>query len=265
MEMNEFKPRLIIEDRENIRWLTISNPNRRNALTRDILADLATALKPQSIKDKSINVVVLTGDEEGNCFSSGFNILDIDEVEKAKGLDPISAPAQSIEKCPVPVIAAINGLVMGGAFEIAMACDFRIADSEARLGMPPAKIGLVYSGEGLLRFIRQIPLSVVKRMFLLGETLTAEFAKENGIVDEIVPSEDLNARTMKWAEMVANNAPMAVEGMLEILRMFVQRVPVNEQEQALIADWREKTIASADLKEGLLAFKEKRAPDFTGR
>ncbi len=265
MEMNEFTPRLIIEDRERVRWLTISNPNRRNALTRNILADLSTALDAQAIKANDINVVVLTGDEEGNCFSSGFNILDIDEVEKSSGLDPISGPAQAIEKCPVPVIAAINGLVMGGAFEIAMACDFRIADSEARLGMPPAKIGLVYSGEGLLRFIRQIPLSVVKRMFLLGETLTAEFAKENGIVDEIVPSEDLNNRTTKWAEMVTNNAPMAVEGMLEILRMFVQRVPVSETEQALIASWREKTIASNDLKEGLQAFKEKRAPDFTGQ
>ena len=239
MEMNEFKPRLLVEDRNNIRWLTISNPNRRNALTRDILSDLCEALKPEVVKTKGINAVVLTGDEEGNCFSSGYNILDIDESERESGLDPIAAPARAIEKCPVPVLAAINGLVMGGAFELAMACDFRIADSEARLGMPPAKIGLVYSAEGLLRFVRQIPGSAVKRLFLLGETITAEFAKENGVLDEIVPSEELITRASRWAEMIAHNAPLAVEGMLQILRMVVHRVSLTEDEKSIIAFWRE--------------------------
>ena len=264
MEMNESKARLIVEDKEDIRWLKLSNPTRRNALTRAMLADLCAAVASANIKENNIKVVLLTGDEEGNCFSSGFNILDIDDAERDSGLDPISVPAQAIENCPVPVIASINGLVMGGALELAMACDFRIAESEARLAMPPARIGLVYSGEGLLRFLRQLPLSVVKRLFLLGETMTSEYAKTNGVFDEIVPSEELKSKTLKWAEIIANNAPLAVSGMLDVLRQFSQRTSMRDEEREQVAYWRQKTIGSKDLQEGILAFKEKRAPVFLG-
>jgi enoyl-CoA hydratase/carnithine racemase len=264
MEMNESKAKLIIEDTDGIRWLKISNPNRRNALTRAMLTDLIAAVAPAKIKENNIKAVLLTGDDEGNCFSSGFNILDIDDAERDNGLDPISAPAQAIEKCPVPVIASINGLIMGGALELAMACDFRIAESESRLSMPPARIGLVYSGEGLLRFLRQLPLGVVKRLFLLGETMTSDYAKAHGIFDEVVPSEELTSKTLKWAEMIANNAPLAVSGMLDLLRHFSQRIPMRDEEMERVAYWRQKTIGSKDLQEGILAFKEKRAPVFHG-
>lgn len=264
MEMNEYKAKLIVIDNDHVRWLKLSNPNRRNALTRQMLTDLCEAVTPASIKANNIKVVILTGDEEGNCFSSGFNILDIDDAERNNGLDPIAAPANAIEHCSVPVIASVNGLVMGGALELAMACDFRIAESETRLAMPPAKIGLVYSGEGLLRFLRQIPVGVVKRLFILSETMTSDYALANGLFDETVPSEELESKTLKWAEFIVNNAPLAVSGMLEILRNFSQRIPMSEEERERVAYWRQKTINSKDLQEGILAFKEKRAAVFLG-
>ena len=191
-------------------------------------------------------------------------MLAIDEAEKKRGLDPIQAPAQALESCPVPVIAVINGLAMGGALELAMACDFRLAESEARFGMPPARLGLVYSAEGLLRFLRQVPPSIVKRLFLLGETIDAELAKDYRIIDEMFPTEDLEAKAWKWARAIADHAPMAVEGMLEILRMLVRPDPLSEQDQAVVERWRQATIQSKDLQEGIEAFREKRTPQFQG-
>ena len=216
--MNEVNadPKIIINDNDGVREIVLSHPSRRNALTRQMLTDLMDAVRPEAIRDNGVKAVMLTGDEEGNCFSSGFNLLAIDEDEKKRGLDPIHLPAQALEHCPVPVIAVINGLAMGGALEIAMACDFRIADSETRLGMPPARLGLVYSAEGLLRFLRQVPPSIVKRLFLLGETISAETAKEYRIIDEMYPTEELPTKARKWARDIADHAPMAVEGMLEI-------------------------------------------------
>ena len=136
MENTNTEPQIRVNDEEGIREILISNPSRRNALTRQMLADLMSAVSLESIRQAKVKAVMLTGDSEGNCFSSGFNLLAIDEEEKKRGLDPIHLPAHALEHCPVPVIAVINGLAMGGALEIAMACDFRIAESEQLFKIP---------------------------------------------------------------------------------------------------------------------------------
>jgi enoyl-CoA hydratase/carnithine racemase len=143
---------LLITDASGVRTLTLSNPAKRNALTREVLSAIPSSLPASHVGDgQPIHVVVLKGDSAGRAFSSGFDIHAITPSERAQGLDPIAPAADALTRCPVPVIACIDGPCMGGAFELAMACSFRVASHDATFCMPPARLGLAYSTPGLER------------------------------------------------------------------------------------------------------------------
>ena len=151
---------VVIEERGPLRLVTLANPTKRNALDRVMLAELVRSLQ---VSD-DVRCVVLRGDPAGAAFSAGYDIARIDEAEKEQGLDPIQIAADALEACPVPVIAAIQGACMGGALELAMACTLRVAANNAKLAMPPAKLGLVYSAQGLARFLRAVSPGFAQRM-----------------------------------------------------------------------------------------------------
>lgn len=258
--------KILVHDEGAVRDVRISNPSKRNALTRELLADLSRALpSSQAGPDQPIRVVILRGDPAGSAFSSGFDIGAIDDKERERGLDPICEPADALERCPVPVIAALDGPAFGGGLEIAMACDLRVARAGTKLCMPPARLGLVYSATGLQRFLRAAGPSACKRLFLTGEPVLADEAVRFGLVDVVVHQGSAFDAARAWAERIAENAPLAVTGLLDAIRRLSRPGGPDDGDFAAIAEARERTVSSEDLQEGVLAFAEKRKPKFQGR
>jgi enoyl-CoA hydratase/carnithine racemase len=249
---------------EGVLRLTISNPDKRNALDHEILDGIA-----HGVREADARCIVLTG--EHGMFSSGYDIGDIpDDVfaEHAEKLvaHPFTSAIEALDATDLPTIAALPGHTIGGGLELALACDLRIAADGIKLGMPPAKLGLVYSHTGLRRFIDVIGVARTRELFLLGRNIEARRALEWGLVNEVVIGTDLEETALGWARELAANAPLSVQGnkrvIREILRAEGELDPDVEQE--LIA-LREASFASEDMKEGVRAFGEKRPARWRGR
>jgi enoyl-CoA hydratase/carnithine racemase len=249
---------------EGVLRLTISNPDKRNALDHEILDGIA-----HGVREADARCIVLTG--EHGMFSSGYDIGDIpDDVfaEQAEKLvaHPFTSAIEALDATDLPTIAALPGHTIGGGLELALACDLRIAADGIKLGMPPAKLGLVYSHTGLRRFIDIIGVARTRELFLLGRNIEARRALEWGLVNEVVIGTDLEETSLGWAREMAANAPLSVQGnkrvIREILRAGGELDPDVEQE--LIA-LREASFASEDMKEGVRAFGEKRPARWRGR
>jgi enoyl-CoA hydratase/carnithine racemase len=249
---------------EGVLRLTISNPAKRNALDHAILDAIA-----HSVREADARCIVLTG--EHGMFSSGYDIGDIPEdvfAEKAEKLvaHPFTSAIDALDATDLPTIAALPGHTIGGGLELALACDLRIAADGIKLGMPPAKLGLVYSHTGLRRFIDIIGVARTRELFLLGRNIEARRALDWGLVNEVVIGSDLEEVTLDWARELAANAPLSVQGnkrvIRELLRAQAELDPDVEQE--LIA-LREASFESEDMKEGVRAFGEKRPARWRGR
>jgi enoyl-CoA hydratase/carnithine racemase len=249
---------------EGVLRLTISNPGKRNALDHAILDGIAHA-----VRDADARCIVLTG--EHGMFSSGYDIGDIPEdvfAEKAEQLvaHPFTNAIDALDATDLPTIAALPGHTIGGGLELALACDLRIAADGIKLGMPPAKLGLVYSHTGLRRFMDIVGVARTRELFLLGRNIEARRALEWGLVNEVVIGTDLEETALDWATELAANAPLSLQGnkrvIRELLRAEAELDPDVERE--LIA-LREACFASEDMKEGVRAFGEKRPARWQGR
>jgi enoyl-CoA hydratase/carnithine racemase len=249
---------------EGVLRLTISNPGKRNALDHAILDGIA-----RSVGEADARCIVLTG--EDGMFSSGYDIGEIPEdvfAEKAEKLvaHPFASALGALDATDLPTIAALPGHTIGGGLELALACDLRIAADGIKLGMPPAKLGLVYSHTGLRRFVDIIGVARTRELFLLGRNIEARRALEWGLVNEVVIGPDLQEAALEWATELAGNAPLSVQGnkrvIRELLRAQAELDPDVERE--LIA-LREACFASEDMKEGVRAFAEKRPARWRGR
>ncbi|TML06459.1 MAG: enoyl-CoA hydratase [Actinobacteria bacterium] len=249
---------------EGVLRLTISNPDKGNALDHGILDGIAHA-----VREADARCIVLTGGH--GMFSSGYDIGDIPEdvfAEQAEKLvaHPFTSAIDALDGTDLPTIAALPGHTIGGGLELALACDLRIAADGIKLGMPPAKLGLVYSHTGLRRFIDIIGAPRTRELFLLGRNIDARRALDWGMVNEVVIGSDLQDTALDWATELVANAPLSVQGnkrvIRELLRAQAELDPDVERE--LIA-LREACFASEDMKEGVRAFGEKRPARWRGR
>jgi enoyl-CoA hydratase/carnithine racemase len=244
--------------------LTISNPAKRNALDHAILDAIA-----QAVDHPDAGCVILTGEQ--GMFSSGYDIGDIPDdvfaVEAEKLVaHPFTSALEALDACDVPTLAALSGHTIGGGLELALACDLRVAADGILLGMPPAKLGLVYSHTGLRRFLDAIGEPRTRELFLLGRNVDATTALQWGLVNAVIGPAALEDEALEWAVELAGNAPLSMRGNKRVLReLLAAEARLDpDVEQELIA-LRHASFASDDLREGVRAFGEKRRPRWQGR
>jgi enoyl-CoA hydratase/carnithine racemase len=204
-------------------------------------------------------------------FSSGYDLGNLsDEVfaEEAEQLvaHPFTGALEALDACPVPTVAALPGHTIGGGLELSLACDLRLAVDGIRLGMPPAKLGLVYSHTGVKRFIDAIGAPRTRELFLLGRNVDARTALLWGMVNAVVLPSDLEEEALEWCEELAGNAPLSVRGnkrvIRELLRAGSQLEPDVERD---LIELRRACFSSEDMREGVRAFAEKRPARWRGR
>jgi enoyl-CoA hydratase/carnithine racemase len=247
--------------------LTISNPERRNALDHDILGSLAEALPPlgEGIEHRCL---LITGARP--VFSAGYDIAGIPESSfetdaEALVANPFHAAMEAVSAHPYPTVAAINGHCLGGGLELAIRCDLRVASTEAKLGMPPAKLGLVYGHTGLERFIEVVGVARTRELFLVGRNYDGERAESIGLVNEAVPPDEVAATALELAEEIAGNAPISMRGNKRAIETLARNPVLTPEEERELVELRRSCFASEDLREGISAFAEKRKPRWTGR
>jgi enoyl-CoA hydratase/carnithine racemase len=252
---------------EAVARLRINNPERRNALDHEILDAIAEAM-PGLDRGIEVRCVLITG--EPPVFSAGYDIATIpsDTFERdAEALvaHPFPAALEAIVAHPWPTVAAINGHCLGGALELAISCDLRICAAGAKLGMPPAKIGLVYGHTGLRKFLDTVGLARTKELFLRGRNFDAARADQIGLVNEVVPDDSLEQSSIELAAEIAANAPLSLRGNKSAIDTLSQNPILNDAQEAGLIALRESCFASQDFREGIAAFAEKRKPLWRGR
>jgi len=243
---------------DGVARLTISNPAKRNALDREILEALAAALRSVDAR-----CLVLTG--AGTVFSAGYDIGDLSPehlAEEAADLltHPFEAALAALDAVEVPVVAALGGHAFGGGLELALACDLRVCAAGAKLGMPPARLGVVYSHTGLRRFVDAIGAARTRELFLTARPVGADEALAWGLVNEVV--EDVPARSVALAAEIAALSPLSVRGNKRVLRALIP--PLDPALEAELHALRDAAFRSEDFAEGVRAFTEKRSPQWRG-
>ncbi len=239
--------------------LTIDNPAKRNALDHAILDAIAVTV-PQ------IDARCLLITAAGPVFSAGYDIGGLPEddfADRAEALvaHPFHHAIEALERFPFPAVAALNGHAIGGGLELALTCDLRLASEEAKLGMPPAQLGLVYSHTGLRKFVDAIGSARTRELFFTARNVSAAHAEQWGLVNEVLPAADVAARSVEYATAIASLAPLAQRGnkrvLDELLAAEGRLDPRTEQE---LVELRAACFRSDDFSEGVRSFAEKREP-----
>jgi enoyl-CoA hydratase/carnithine racemase len=246
------------EPADGVARLTIANPAKRNALDRGVLDGLAEALPALDAR-----CVVLTG--EGDVFSAGYDIGGLSPehlAEEAAELltHPFEAALAALDAVPVPVVAALGGHAFGGGLELALTCDLRVCAAGARLGMPPARLGVVYSHTGLRRFVDAIGSARTRELFLTARPLQAREALAWGLVNEVV--DDVAQRSVALAADIAALSPLSLRGTKRVLGALIG--PLEPALEAELHALRDAAFRSQDFAEGVSAFGEKRQPRWRG-
>lgn len=202
---------LAIDRTAGVLRLAVSTPERRNALSRGVLEAMRTA-----VEESQAAAIVLTG--AGDAFSAGADLRELAGTRADRAVDDeIERTAAALQALPVPVVAAIEGPCMGAAVELALACDVRIAGAGAFFEVPAVRLGLLYSPAALVRMRRVAPAETLARLFLLGERLDAQQAREGGLVGRVVPAGDACACAMALAEAVPAKSARAMRATKSLL------------------------------------------------
>jgi enoyl-CoA hydratase/carnithine racemase len=248
--------------------LTISNPAKRNALDHPILDAITGTLVELSAPDADTRCVIVTGAH--GMFSAGYDIGELpddDFEERAERLvaHPFTQAIEALEAFPYPTLAVLPGHTIGGGLELALACDLRLALDGITLGMPPAKLGLVYSHTGVRRFLDAIGAARTRELFLLGRYIDASTALAWGLVNRVAGEQELAREELELARELAGNAPLAQTGNKRVIGALLAaegELPRDVEDELI--ELRRASFASADLREGMRAFGERRTPRWRG-
>ena len=244
--------------------VTVERPEAMNALDLEHAQRLRDALT-ELAADEAVRVVVLTGAGE-KAFVAGADIkymqaLGVLEARRWGELG--HACGNLLETMPKPTIAAVNGFALGGGCELALACDLRLASSNARIGQPEIDLGILPGWGGSVRLARTTTLGFAKELILTGRPVDAQEALEHGLVNAVYPPEELREKTLELCRSLESKSAVALAYAKEAVNLALQGPHRTnlESEARLFA----MLFASEDQKEGMAAFSEKRPPEFRGR
>ncbi|MGB1584189.1 MAG: enoyl-CoA hydratase/isomerase family protein [Solirubrobacterales bacterium] len=251
------------EPAPHVARLRINNPEKRGALDHEILDTIA-----EETPKIEARCLVITG--TGSVFSAGYDIGGLPEdrfAEEAEKLvaHPFTEAIAAISEFPYPTIGALNGHTIGGGLELALSTDIRICSDGAKLGMPPAKLGLVYSHHGLDKFLQTIGPARTRELFFTAQNISADRALKWGLVNHVVQSESVLADAVVMAEGIATNAPLSLTGNKRVIDTLLKHAPIDPDIERELIELRRTCFLSEDFHEGVSAFGEKRPAQWRGR
>lgn len=252
-----------LERRDTIAYVTINRPDKLNALNAATVAEVRAAFE-RLREDDGVRGVILTGSGE-KAFIAGADIVELSQMTPLTGTQVSRAGQETlriVETMPVPVIAAINGFALGGGLEFALACHIRIASENAKLGLPEVKLGIIPGYGGTFRLPRVVGRGRALEIMLTGEMINAQEAYRIGLVNQVVPQANLLETAHAMAQKIAANGPVAIA--LAIQAVDNSYHATTEDAQRLEANMFGLLASTADMREGMGAFLEKRAANFKG-
>ncbi len=255
----EEKP-VVTEAKNGVLKITINRPSKLNSITTEMLNTVADAVE-RAGSDKAIRCVVITGAGD-RAFSAGADIDELSKLTPAQALVYTRAGKKAmkmIKAAKKPVVAAINGFALGGGCELASWCDFRVASDKAKLGQPEANLGVIPGWGGTQMLSKLVGKQKAKLLIMTGEALTAEEARQIGLVDKVYPAAEFNAKVDEFVVKLVAASPTVIDAVKRLTNP-------NVEEEDLEAESGEfsKLFETKDFREGVSAFKEKRKPTFTG-
>lgn len=255
---------MVVEASEGVATLTLSRPSRRNALSVEMTQRFHDALDRVGA-DTGLRAVVVVGEPPAFCAGADFG--DFDETSDRGGFLPLfQALLERMAHFPVPFVAAVDGPALGAGCQILAACDIRVVTTDARIGVPAARIGLQLDVVNLNRLVCEFGPTAARRLLLTGDPVDGAGAASLGFVHDVVAPGEAAARAQEWARTIASRAPLSVSGHKAAIQAVVDGwwLDASDPAHSRHREAAERVYASADLREGLAAFSEKRPPRFHG-
>ncbi len=248
---------------KNVSTIMLNRPDAANALSKQLLDELNDAL--YTIDEKQDSYCTIITGKGDRAFCAGADLKErknMTDSEVVQAVRYIGKTVNRVENMRMPVIAAINGAAFGGGLELALACDIRLAAEHVRLGLTETSLAIIPGAGGTQRLPRLIGTGHAKRLIYTAKPIQAEEALQLGIVEEVVPAENLLDEAMQLAVTIASNGPIALEQAKIAIQTGLETDLATGLEIEHLAY--QRTIPTKDRQEGLLAFKEKRKPIYTG-